>query len=233
MNTAETVERVVAPVLSTLGIELVDVESHPGHLRVTIDRSSGLDLAAISQATTAVSHALDEADAVPGGRYELEVSSPGLERRLRRPEHFARFVGTEIAVRLRPGVAEDGERRVEGQLVAADEAGIELELASPGGKRRIRYGDLERAHTIFDWRAALASAPSTERANRRQARPSAAERSRAAAAARTAGAAHTTAEPATSPAATDNRRRPSTTSNDRTRRQATTTDDDRHVTETP
>ena len=74
MNTAETVERVVAPVLSTLGIELVDVESHPGHLRVTIDRSSGLDLAAISQATTAVSHALDEADAVPGGRYELEVS---------------------------------------------------------------------------------------------------------------------------------------------------------------
>ena len=76
MNTSETVERVVAPVLSNLGIELVDVESHPGHVTVTIDRIAGLDVAAISQATAAVSHALDEADAVPGGRYELEGHEP-------------------------------------------------------------------------------------------------------------------------------------------------------------
>jgi len=171
MNTAETVERVVAPVLSTLGIELVDVESHPGHLRVTIDRSSGLDLAAISQATTAVSHALDEADAVPGGRYELEVSSPGLERRLRRPEHFARFVGTEIAVRLRPGVAEDGERRVEGQLVAADEAGIELELASPGGN-----GGSATATSSAPTRSSTGGPPL--RAPRRPSAPTAARRAR-------------------------------------------------------
>ena len=51
-----------------------------------------------------------------------------MERRLRRPEHFRRFVGTDIAVRLRPGVAGDGERRLEGQLTAADDAGIVLEL---------------------------------------------------------------------------------------------------------
>ncbi|HXY44235.1 MAG TPA: ribosome maturation factor RimP [Acidimicrobiales bacterium] len=239
MNTAETVEPVVAPVLTILGIELVDVESQPGHVRITIDRSSGLDLAAISQATTAVSHALDEADAVPGGSYELEVSSPGLERRLRRPEHFARFVGSEIAVRLRSGVAEDGERRLAGRLASADEAGIVLDLATAAGdlpntsrQRRIGYGDLERAHTVFDWRAALQNAPTPARANRRATRPSAADRSRAAAAARAAGS-------PTSPrprAGTADRPRqlsqPGGPSSDR-RGRPTTTDDDRHVTETP
>ncbi|MGO8876850.1 MAG: ribosome maturation factor RimP [Acidimicrobiales bacterium] len=230
MNTTETVERVVAPVLSDLGIELVDVESHPGHLKVTIDREAGLDLAAISRATAAVSHALDEADAVPGGRYELEVTSPGVERRLRRPEHFAKFVGSEIAVRLRPGVADDGERRFEGQLAAADEKGIVLALAATGGERRLRYSDLERAHTVFDWRAALASAPSPERPNRREARPSAAERSRAAAEARRA--ASVAAAPATG-AAGQPARRPSNATANRAQRQLQTTDDDRHVTETP
>jgi ribosome maturation factor RimP len=112
MNTADAVEAVVAPVLSVLGIELVDVESHPGHVKVTIDRSAGLDLGALTEATAAVSHALDEADPVPGGRYELEVTSPGVERRLRKPEHFARFVGTEIAVRLRAGGQAGGRRRL-------------------------------------------------------------------------------------------------------------------------
>lgn len=228
MNTTETVERVVAPVLSDLGIELVDVESHPGHLKVTIDREAGLDLAAISRATAAVSHALDDADAVPGGRYELEVTSPGVERRLRRPEHFTKFVGSEIAVRLRPGIADDGERRFEGQLAAADEKGIVLALAATGGERRIRYSDLERAHTVFDWRAALASAPATERPNRREARPSAAERSRAAAEARRAAS----AVPAPARGAAGQHTRPTDATANRAQRQLQTTDDDRHVTET-
>jgi ribosome maturation factor RimP len=201
VGTEETVERVVAPVLSRLGLELVDVESHPGHLRVTIDRDAGhqgagrpgagdqgagLDLDAISDATAAVSRALDEADAVPGGRYELEVTSPGLERRLRRPEHYSRCVGSVIAVRLRSGVAEDGERRFEGRLAEADLAGILLEVASDGTSRRVTFADIERAHTVFDWRAALAGASLPARGERRRPRPSAAERSRAAAVARAA-----------------------------------------------
>lgn len=228
MGTAETVERVVAPVLLSLGIELVDVESHPGHLKVTIDRPSGLDLAAVSEATAAVSHALDEADAVPGGRYELEVTSPGVERRLRRPEHFTRVVGSEIAVRLRPGVAEGGERRFAGRLSLADETGIVLDVPAAGGERRIRYSDLERAHTVFDWRAALATTPSPERSNRRETRPSAAERSRAAAAARRA----SSVLAADASTATARPRRGGATI-DRAPHPLTTTDDDRHVTETP
>lgn len=226
MSTTETVEQLVAPLLSALGIELVDVESHPGHLKITIDRKPRLDLGAISEATAAVSHALDEADAVPGGRYELEVSSPGVEHRLRRPEHFARFVGSEIAVRLRAGAGHDGERRFEGQLSSADATGIVIESPSQGaGPIRIPYDDLERAHTVFDWRAALASAPSPPpRHERRDARPSAADRSRAAAAART-----------TSPRAPGAKRTGEATHRAHARpvpTGPTMTDDDRHVTET-
>ena len=179
MSIVETVERVVAPVLLHLGIELVDVESHPGHLKITIDRSSGLDLAAIGQAAGAISHALDAADAVPGGRYELEVSSPGVERRLRRPDHFARYVGSAVALRLRPGAVEGAERRVEGELVSADELGIVVAVPAVSAAQRFLYEDLERAHTIFDWRAALAGSPDHERIDHRASRPSAAERSRA------------------------------------------------------
>jgi ribosome maturation factor RimP len=245
MSTTETIERLVAPLLSALGIELVDVESHPGHLKITIDREPRLDLGALSEATAAVSHALDEADAVPGGRYELEVSSPGVERRLRRPEHFARFVGTEIAVRLRAGVGRDGERRFEGVLTAADETGIVVEVASAGdGPRRLSYDDLERAHTVFDWRAALASAPpAAPRHQRRDARPSAADRSRAAAEARTApGSAlersRAAAEARTAPGSALERT-PATAGAPRARTRSglaptetTMADDDRHLTET-
>jgi ribosome maturation factor RimP len=231
MNTADAVEAVVAPVLSDLGIELVDVESHPGHVKVTIDRSSGLDLGALTEATAAVSHALDEADPVPGGRYELEVTSPGVERRLRKPEHFTRFVGTEIAVRLRAGVATDGERRVEGRLAGADDSGIVLELPGSGGERRLPYGDVERAHTVFDWRAALASAPSPERPKRRDSKPSAADRSRAAAEARKTAALATVPTSSFPPASSPSPSSGATSG--QAHRKQTKTDADRHVTETP
>ncbi len=164
MNTIDRVERVVAPVVASSGLELVDVEVRPGTVRVTVDRSGGVDLDSLGTATTAISRVLDDADAVPGGRYELEVSSPGVEQRLRRPDHFQRHVGTTIAVKTKPGV--DGERRLEGRLRAAgtDRFVIEGDLV-PGGSRELAYDEVERAHTVFDWRAALAgtSAPSARR----------------------------------------------------------------------
>jgi ribosome maturation factor RimP len=183
MGTAEAVERAVAPALEVLGYELLDVEARPGLVRVTIDRQSGLDLRAISEATTAVSTALDASDPVPGGRYELEVSSPGVERRLRRPEHYGRVVGTPVAVKLRQG--SDGQRRLEGLLRAADDDGIVLDVEGEFEAHRILYADIERSHTVFDWRAALAAdSASRTREEPRPSRPSAADRSRAAAAAR-------------------------------------------------
>ncbi len=167
MGTAERVERVVAPVVAALGLDLVDVEVNTGRLRVTLDRPGGVDLETIGSATGAISRALDDADPVPGGSYELEVSSPGLERRLRRPEHFAAQLGARVAVKIKPGSG--GERRIEGILKTSDDSGFELEdEAIEGGRRRIAFDEVDRATTLFDWRAALAgtSAPSARKEHR-------------------------------------------------------------------
>ena len=108
---------------SRCGLELVDVERRASVLLVTVDRAGGVDLDALTAANRAVSRALDELDPIPG-RYSLEVSSPGVERRLRTPAHFARAVGEMVAVKTRPQVP--GERRLRGRLVAADDEGFEV-----------------------------------------------------------------------------------------------------------
>lgn len=152
MGAAEELEIVIAPVCAALGVELFDLECRPGVLQVTVERSGGLDLDALAEVSRAISSALDEADGPgPAEGYELEVTTPGLERRLRRPDHFARAIGQRVAVRTRPGTA--GERRVEGELTSADSAGIVV--AAGTQDRALAYDDIERAHTVFDWRAAL------------------------------------------------------------------------------
>lgn len=128
--------------------EIVDVEVKAGMVRVTLDRPGGIDLDTLAGANRLVSAALDRHDPVPG-RYTLEVSSPGLERALRTPEHFRRFVGAAVSVKTRPGVP--GERRVSGRLAAADDTGVTV--AGPGDEagRRIQYADIEEARTVFEW----------------------------------------------------------------------------------
>jgi ribosome maturation factor RimP len=143
MDPAARVAELVAPVLEADGLELFDVELRGATLRVSVDRPGGVDMEAISAASERVSAVLDAHDPVPGDRYTLEVSSPGVERPLRTPDHFRRFVGTTIAVRTRPGV--EGERRIEGVLEAADDDGVTV------AGRTLTYEQIERARTVFTW----------------------------------------------------------------------------------
>jgi ribosome maturation factor RimP len=142
MSVSDRVRALVEPVVSPLGLEVVDVEHAGATLRVSVDRPGGVDLDTISAASEAVSAVLDGADPVPG-RYTLEVSSPGVERPLRTPDHFRRAVGTPVSVRTLPGV--EGERRVEGLLSEADDEAVVV------AGRRLAYGDIERARTVFEW----------------------------------------------------------------------------------
>jgi ribosome maturation factor RimP len=146
------VRELVEPLLADRGLEVVDVEQSATKLRITIDRSDGaaVDLDTIALASEQVSHALDRADPIPG-RYTLEVSSPGVERPLRTPDHFRRVVGATVALRTRPGT--DGERRVEGTLEAADDEGVRV------AGRTLPYRDIERARTVFTWGAGDRRAP--------------------------------------------------------------------------
>jgi ribosome maturation factor RimP len=147
MDPAAAVHDLVIPILSAAGLELYDVELGPGVVRVLVDRPGGVDLDAITTATTAISGALDATDVIRG-RYTLEISSPGLERPLRRPDHYRHFIGSTVAVKTQPGVA--GERRVEGELVSADDQAISVR--TPAGEvRTLAYGDIQRARSVFQW----------------------------------------------------------------------------------
>jgi ribosome maturation factor RimP len=138
------------PVLSSLGLQLVDVEivgsGKARTLRLSVDRDGGVDLDALAEANGPVSDALDAIDAL-SGPYTLELSSPGVERPLRRPSDFARFLGTTVSVKSHDPV--DGARRHRGLLVEADEVGIAVEVE--GQHRRFSYDAIASARTVFEW----------------------------------------------------------------------------------
>jgi ribosome maturation factor RimP len=139
----------LSPVVAASGLELVDVVLAGAGVQVVVDRPGGVDLDALAEVNQALSRALDRVDPFPG-RYTLEVSSPGLERRLRTPEHFARAVGETVSVRTLAGMAP--QRRVHGVLTAADESGCTVEGPElPEGSVRLGYDAIERARTVFAW----------------------------------------------------------------------------------
>jgi ribosome maturation factor RimP len=159
---AEMLYGELTPVVTALGLELIDVELSAATVRVTVDRDGGVDLDTLATANRVVSGALDRIDPMPGS-YTLEVSSPGLERRLRRPAHFTRALGETISVRLLAGSGE--VRRLRGRLAEADEHGVRVEGPEvPGGSAHVAYDRIERARTVFEWGAKPAPSPSRARA---------------------------------------------------------------------
>lgn len=144
---SDRIRDVVAPVLASRDLALYDVEMHSTLVRVVVDRPGGVDLEALGEATRAVSRALDDADPI-AHRYTLEVSSPGVERPLRTSEHFVGAVGETVKVKTADEL--DGQRRFEGVLVAADDAGITIRTGE-GPELTLGYGDIARARTVFEW----------------------------------------------------------------------------------
>lgn len=148
MSVADRVRELVLPILAERELELYDVEHAGGVLRVVVDRKGDLDLDALSDATRAVSRALDAADPI-SGRYTLEVTSPGLERTLRTPEHFARAIGETVKIKTAPGIE---ERRIQGVLTEAGADGIAVRTGeSEADVRWLAYDDVVRARTVFEW----------------------------------------------------------------------------------
>jgi ribosome maturation factor RimP len=116
-------------------------------VRVFVDSEDGVDLDTVAEVSEELSRGLDLRDPIPG-RYTLEVSSPGLERRLRRPEHYALSVGRRAAVKTHDRIA-GASNLVEGVITRADERGIELEM--PDGPLEVPYDAIKSARTVFEW----------------------------------------------------------------------------------
>jgi ribosome maturation factor RimP len=152
MASTDRIRALAAPLLAAAGLELWDVEAGRDVVRVMVDRPGGVDLDAIADASRVVSELLDEhEELVPAGQYQLEVSSPGLERTLRTPEQYRRYVGSTVAVKTTAAV--DGDRRHRGVLVDAGDDGIDLlrDDAPSGSPLTIPYDRIERSRTVIDW----------------------------------------------------------------------------------
>jgi ribosome maturation factor RimP len=147
MSTADRVRDLIVPLVEAAELDLYDLDLNGGVLQVLVDRAGGADIDAIARLTRSISHALDEHDPIDG-TYTLEVSTPGLERPLRTPDHFVRALGTTVKVKTKPGT--DGERRVEGTIAAADDHTVTIESAD-GASRTLHHDEIERARTTFEW----------------------------------------------------------------------------------
>jgi ribosome maturation factor RimP len=137
----ERVREIVERVTSSGGLELVDVEFRGGGksrmLRIIIDKPSGVTHQDCANVSREVGTILDVEDAVPGS-YLLEVSSPGLDRKLSRADEFERFVGSLVRLTTREPIA--GNRHLEGRLDSVHDGRITLRLerkqAKGTGKRQ-------------------------------------------------------------------------------------------------
>ncbi len=136
------------PEMNGLGYELVDVEFAPGPgggtLRFYIDKPPDVEEGIDAEDCAKVSHALldsIEADDPLPGDYAIEVSSPGLDRVLRTPEHFARFVDSRVKVELL--APRDGRKRYTGMLRKADGESIEMDVDNFSVS--IRLAEISRA----------------------------------------------------------------------------------------
>jgi ribosome maturation factor RimP len=148
MGPAQSIGDLIEPLVIAAGLELWDVEINPQAVRVLADRPGGVDLQSLTDLARAVSTALDgREDLTPGSQYQLEVSSPGVERVLRTPNHFQRFVGTEIAVKTNAPI--DGARRLQGVLLAADDTGITLGVAERTND--LKYHQIQKARAVLVW----------------------------------------------------------------------------------
>lgn len=150
MGPAEAIRDLLDPPLAAAGLELWDVEVTPHVVRVLVDRPGGIDLDGLSAATAVVSPLLDERpELAPPDRYELEVSSPGVERTLRTSEHRRRYVGQEVSVKTTAAVA--GARRLQGTLLAADDATITVAPEGAAEPVVVPVELIARTRTVLAW----------------------------------------------------------------------------------
>lgn len=142
----DEIRALLQPVVEAMGYELWGLEYLQGRgavLRLYIDREDGITVDDCSLVSHQVSGVLDVEDPIPG-EYNLEISSPGLDRPLFTLEQFARYVGDEVQLRLLAPVA--GKRRLKAVLLAVE--GDDLVLEVEGEPVRVPFTQVDRANLV-------------------------------------------------------------------------------------
>jgi len=146
----ERIQNLAEGVAARHGYEVVDVEytKEKGRwfVRIFIDKPLGITLNDCEQMSRDLSDELDENDFIPHA-YILEVSSPGLERPLKRPEDYRRFEGRLIEVKCYAPVG--GLRKLRGRLAGSDQEGITIE--ADGEILRVAWPNIAKASLAVEW----------------------------------------------------------------------------------
>jgi len=151
---SDKVLALILPVVSDLKLDLYDLEWNGGILKITVDtlpgnEDGGINLDQLALVTRLIGREFDHHDPI-ASHYTLEVSSPGLERTLRTASHFQREIGKNVNIRLQANI--DGMRRIQGLLVAADDATATIRLDDKDLTERVVSIDaIDRAKTVFQW----------------------------------------------------------------------------------
>jgi ribosome maturation factor RimP len=150
---ASKIEEIAHRVAESEGLELVEVEvkgGGAGHrlVRIAIDKPAGVTHADCENVSHQVGTILDVEDLMPGGRYTLEVSSPGLERRLHKPQDYQRFQGKKASITLREPV--EGQKHWNGTLAGYQDATITLQI-SDAKSITFPFDQVLKAHLKFEW----------------------------------------------------------------------------------
>jgi ribosome maturation factor RimP len=146
MAAEDRIHAVVDPIIEEMELELVDLVYAGGRLKITIDRADGLDTEMLTKTARMINHEMDMQDPIKGA-YTLEVSSPGVERPLRTPAHYARSIGEQVAIKLRPN--QENLRRLKGELTAANDDTITV--TNDDGVHSVSFDQIAKANTVFDW----------------------------------------------------------------------------------
>lgn len=146
---ANAIEHVIAPSLRAMGFEIVRLlllGRHQPVVQIMIERADrrGVTVDDCAEVSRVVSALLEFEDPIAGA-YTLEVSSPGLDRPLTRPEDFSRFAGFEAKLETRAPIA--GRKRFRGRLIGLD--GNLVRIATAEGETCLPLGDLQRAHLVI------------------------------------------------------------------------------------
>ena len=141
------VQKLIEPAVASLGYELVGVEylqqGKHSLLRVYIDAEEGITLDDCSRVSHHLSGLLDVEDVIPG-HYNLEVSSPGMDRPLFTVEHFQRFIGYPVNIRL--SLPKDGRRKFSGILRAMQDDNVVIEVDEQ--EECLPFNTIEKANLI-------------------------------------------------------------------------------------
>ena len=149
-NIETKVENLLQDIIENIGYELYDVqyvkEGKDFYLRIVIDKEEGIDLNDCEKVNDAINDILDEADYIKD-QYFLEVSSPGLERTLRKDKHFQKQIGNEVSVKLFKPL--DKKKEFVGILKSYSED--ELILEQEDEEIKIEVKNIALARTVFEW----------------------------------------------------------------------------------